>query len=351
MDTQRLWVGLDAAVSTTSVCILDDSGRIEHEEKCATDPDVIGNILRNAGEGRISRVCIEAGAATSVVRVLRREGFPVQICEVKRSSKFLSIRRQKTDANDAAGLADLGRLGGAVLKDVHLKSLECQNLRTRLSARQRLLRMRKGCDGLIQSMVRLYGGDLKLRFANGKLAADVEPQLALLAAGGLDVENDVRPLIDMSEGLRTQLTNIDKRFAKFSEEHPVCRRFRTVPGVGPITAISFYSAIEDPSRFPRVRDVGPYLGLTPSLMQSGSYARQDSISRMGNRMTRTNLVSAATVLLSNSKTDCALKRWGEQLSDRRGRGKARVAVARKLAVLLLHLWKTGKDFDPDYGAN
>lgn len=349
MVDQRVWAGLDAGVQTTSMCVVDDRGRVLLEETCATDSDVVGNILAQFAPGLLARVCIEAGATPEFIRQLRSQGLPIFICETKRSAKFLAIRRQKTDRNDAAGLADLGRLAGEPLREVFLKSVECQHIRVKLVTRQKLLRTRQACDALIQSTIRMYGGDLKLKWHHGSIEADANKQLAALVAGGLDIEQELRPLIATAEYLREQLRAIDDRLQKQAECDPVCRKFLGVPGVGPLTALSFYSLIEDPNRFENTRDIGAFLGLTPSLYASGTRSRSARISRIGNKLTRSYLVTAATVLLSISKTDCALKRWGESLALRVGRGKARVAVARKLSVLMLHLWKNDTDFDPSYG--
>ena len=139
---------------------------------------------------------------------------------------------------------------------------------------------------------------------------------------------------------------MDKRLRAAALAHPVCSNLMTVPGVGPITALSFYSAIGDPSRFQRTRDVGPYFGLTPSIHQSGVLARVGRISRFGSKLTRTHLVSAATVLLCSTKAESGLQTWGLALRKKVGLSKARVAVARKLAVVMLHMWKSGSSFDP-----
>ena len=349
METGQVWAGLDTGIKSTSVCLIDNQGKVLLEETCPTNSDIVGDVLLRFGRENLVRVCIEAGVANEFIRQLRNQEFPVFICETKRSAKFLGIRRQKTDRNDAAGLADLGRLAGEPLREVHLKSLECQQVRTKLVTRQKLLRTRQSCDALIQSTIRMYGGDLKLRWRHGSIAGDTDRQLELMAANGLDIEQDLRPLITTSEYLRHQLKGIDKRLKTDAENDPVCKRLLGVPGVGPLTALSFYSVVEDPSRFPIARDIGPFLGLTPSLYSSGIRSRSARISKIGNKLTRSNLVSAATVLLNISQTDCALKRWGDGLSARIGRGKARIAVARKIAVLMLHLWKTETEFDPEYG--
>lgn len=349
MELQRVWAGLDAGLRTTCVCVVDDRGKVLLEETCPTDSDIVGNVLAQYTPDRLARVCIEAGIAPEFIRQLRKRELPVFLCETKRSAKFLAIRRQKTDRNDAAGLADLGRLAGEPLREVHLKSLECQHIRLKLVTRQKLVRTRQACDALIQNSLRMYGGDLKLKWHNRSIEEDVNKQLASLTANGLDIEQDVRPLITTAGYLRAQLREIDRRFQMQAESDPICRKFLAVPGVGPMTALSFYSLIEDPGRFEKTRDIGAYLGLTPSLYSSGTRSHSTRISRVGNKLTRTNLVTAATVLLSISKTDCALKRWGEDLAKRVGRGKARIAVARKLAVLMLHLWKNDTEFDANHG--
>ena len=132
-----------------------------------------------------------------------------------------------------------------------------------------------------------------------------------------------------------------------ASNNPTCRNFQTIPGVGAVIALSFYSAIGDPHRFERSRDVGAYLGLTPTLYQSGATSRRGRISRHGNKLTRMHLITAATVLLCRIEIESRLRTWGLELAQRVGFLKARVAVARKLAVIMLGMWKTGSPFRPD----
>lgn len=347
MDTEGYWIGLDTGVEQTSVCVIDEHGEIIDQKDCPTDAGALAEVLADYPRDRIRLLSIEAGVGTHMVRDLRALGYPLRVCEVRRASKFLAIHRQKTDENDANGMAEFGRVGRSIGSEVYLKPLECQNIRTQLAARAKALEMRMSVDGLIQSVVRLHGGQLKLRFRAGTLTEDVEPQLAVLARDGVNVDADIRPLVEMAEHLRAHLARTDRRLASMAKSHPVCSRLLSVPGVGPLTALSFYSAIGNPDRFRRVRDVGPYLGLTPSLRQSGRFHQQGRISKMGNKMTRTHLVSAATVLLSKCRTECALRTWGLELSKRKGRTKARVALARKLAVVMMRVWLDGTQFEAD----
>lgn len=268
----------------------------------------------------------------------------MHVFEVYRANRFLSVRRQKTDTNDANGLADLGRIGLSIGTEVHLKSLECQNIRTRLIARKTLLQQRIRIESVIASVVRMHGGKLSRRVAHGALSKDIEAQLEVLTRDGLDVDAEIRPLVAIAEAIDEQLRSINKRLKHLAANHPVCKRLLSVPGVGYLTALAFYSAIDDPDRFKSVRDVGPYLGLTPSVHQSGVKSRQGAISKQGCKLTRSNLVSAATVLLVAVKKESELKQWGAHLRTRIGISKARVALARKLAVVLLQVWKSGSTF-------
>lgn len=343
---RRYWVGLDTGVTETAVCLVDEHGEILFEGKRETHAGQIKDILRPFGVEAVQRIIVEAGVGTHMVRELQAMGLPVYVVEVRRSAKFLAVRRQKTDTNDARGLADLGRIGRSIGAEVYLKPLDCQNIRSLLNLRNSLIRQRIKLDALIQSIVRLHGGKLKTRSSAGALAADIEEQFLRLEVDGLDVDNDLRPLVAIAENLRSHLASMDKRFLNMARTHPVCANLMSVPGVGPITALSFYSAIGDPWRFARNRNVGPYLGLTPLLHQSGVISRPGRISRFGNKLTRSHLVSAATVLLCSAKSESALRIWGLELTEKVGLNKARVAVARKLAVLMLHMWKSGSSFDP-----
>lgn len=344
MEQTGYWVGLDCGIETTAVCVIDQDGVIHGEESCATDAYAVQEILQSYPRWAIKQLSVEAGVATHMIRQLREMNLPVRVCEVRKASKFLTVRRHKTDANDAKGLAELGRVGTTIGSEVYVKPLECQNIRTQLVARKNLIEQRVKIETMIQSFVRLHGGTLKLRYARGSLSEDIASQLERLGDDGIDTEADIAPLVRIAEAIRSHLRDVDRRMKVAAQCHPICALLLTVPGVGPITALSFYSAISDPWRFSRNRDVGPYLGLTPKLFQSGTRSRMGGISKHGSTLTRTHLVSAATVLLTNAQTECDLRTWGQSLARRVGLAKARVAVARKLAVLLLHLWKANAQF-------
>lgn len=339
-------MGLDAGVATTAVCLVGSAGEILFEGTRETKAVQIRDILRRFGVEAAELVTIEAGVGTHMVRELRSFGFPVQVVELRKSSKLLAIQRQKTDTNDARGLADLGRLGRSVAGGIFLKPMDCQNIRTQINIRKGLIRQRARLEALLQSIIRLHGGNFKIRTGMRSRQLEFDQQAAALQADGLDVTSDILPLLNIADSMRTQVSAMDRRLLELAKSHAVCSNLMTIPGVGPITALSFYSAVGDPWRFSKNRDVGPYLGLTPSLRQSGSSLRIGKVSRFGNKLTRTHLVAAANVLLCRIQSESSLKKWGRKLADKIGLAKARVAVARKLAVLMLTMWKSDSAFDP-----
>ena len=347
MVYQHYWVGLDAGHLETAVCLIDAEGGIVFEAICETKSGPIRDILRRFGVEAAQCLTIEAGNGTQMVRELRSYGFPVQVVDVRKSSKFLAIRRQKTDVHDARGLAELGRLARSMGSQVFVKPMEHQNLRTLINVRRTMLKNRARTDALIQSIFRLYGGNVKLLNGRGALAAEVNDQVRKMRQHGLEIGVNLQPLVEIAEALREQISALDRQMRDIASNNPTCRNFQTIPGIGPVVALSFYSAIGDPHRFERSRDVGAYLGLTPTLYQSGATSRRGRVSRHGNKLTRMHLITAATVLLCRIEIESRLRTWGLELAQRIGFLKARVAVARKLAVIMLAMWKSGSPFYAD----
>jgi transposase len=345
MTANAVWVGLDLGQERTNICVIDDAGKTLHELVCPTTLVGIEAGLSPFPRCSIGLLAVEAGAETHIVRKLRSRGYPVTIFESRKASKFLAIRRSKTDAGDARGLADVARLGRNTVSEVYLKSLACQQLRSRLVMRQKLVRLRVATQGSIRSRLALYGRRIAASKAVGGIRKQVEAQLMLLKAEeGIDLGRDLLPLVDFCESLRQYQKHLDKDLTQEAADHPVCRLLMGVPGVGPICALSFYTAIENSSRFRRTADVAAYFGLVPRRHQSGNSSRTLGITKSGSTLTRSHLVTAATVFRTRAP-DCALKSWALLLEDRIGARRARVALARKLAILLLTIWKNGSSFE------
>lgn len=352
MKTQSLWAGLDTGADTSRLCVVDRDLCPVLEETLPSDPTAIANILRELGDVILEDIAVEA-AATSIhlAHGLRDRGFKVSLFQTGQVSRFLRMRRNKTDNSDARGLAELAKLRLPSMTPVHLKSPEIQRLRTRLQFRHRLTFQRVACEGMIRSLIRLHGGRLKRSQSSTQIADHVHEELDRLRnERGIDLGAEIMPLLDLAVSMRRFLARIDKDLKSFAQDHPVCARFLEIPGVGPLSAVSFYSAIEDPWRFLRPSDVGAYLGLTPIVLQSGVSLRHGRISKMGNKLTRTHLVNSASVMFAGRIKNCPLKEWGLAVAERTGKGKARIAVARRLAVIMLAVWRSGRAYDGSLAA-
>jgi transposase len=350
MHEQQFWVGLDLGQNLTNICVIDKAGDVLLEEACPTRVEDLHNALSQFELQRIGAVTVEAGSDTHAVRKLLERGYPVQILEARKASKFLAIRRNKTDSGDAKGLADIGRLGQATVTRVYLKSLECQELRSKIVLRHKLVRLRVSAEDNLRSRFRMHGRRLRMSNVPGALRMHAQRHFEeLRAAEGIDLQPDLGPLVELCEGLRTYLATISRELATTADAIPVCKRFMEVPGVGPICALSFYTAIEDPDRFAATSDVGAYLGLTPRRYQSGDYSITRGITKTGSSLTRTHLVGSAMILKTRGP-DCALRRWGLDASERIGPMRSNVALARKLSIVLLSMWKNGTRFDPGLGS-
>lgn len=346
MDPETIWAGVDLGQTKTHVCLVDDAGLTLREETCESTVAAISQALVTTDGRRAGLIAAEAGSGTHIVRKLRDAGYPVSLFEARKASRFLSIRRNKTDEGDARGLADLARLGRHTVSQVHLKSLECQQLRGQLSMRHRLVKVRVIVDGAIRSRLALYGRRISRQTSADLMRSRVLAELASLKAEeGIDLSEDVKPLLAVAHSLRKYVTELDKRLEKKAKRHPVCKRLMEVTGVGPICALSFYSAIDDPHRFAPASGVAAYLGLAPRRYQSGDVSYTTGITKTGNSLTRSHLVTAAMVFASRGP-DSELKKWAAALRERIGGPRSRIALARKLSIILLTMWKTGAKFEP-----
>jgi transposase len=334
-------------LKSTSVCVVDADGAVVHQVMKKTHPVEIGRYLRMNFQSHISVIGLESGSMSAhLTTKLRQQGFRVVVLDALQVHRVLSIKRNKTDVNDARGIAEITRSGRDYLTEVFVKSTLCFEIRAQLILRGRLVRQRLANEETIRGLLRVYGG----RIEPGAKTPDTFreraiDQLCLIADHeGIDMRARMIPILELCAQLHKEAGRIEAELELLAASIPICQRFLKIPGVGAITALSFYSAIEDPKRFARIDDVAAYLGLTPRVYQSGESLTHGAISKMGNQMTRTHLVSAATVMLSNTKTYSSLKDWGLHLSKRIGFNKAKVALARKLAIVMLGMWRDNTHF-------
>jgi transposase len=325
------YVGLDVSQKESTVCVIDGDGKRVWQGSCLSTPDAMAEVVRKKAPQAI-KVAMETGPlAVWHWHELKAAGVPIVCIHARHAKAALSMQINKTDANDAFGLAQIVRTGW--YRPVDMKSMESHKLRLLVAARARLVSMRTGLYSQIRGLLKTFGVVL------GPGKGGSFEQLVLRG-----VPNDryvklvIESLLSTWRHLTTELKKFNREIERAARAIPACRRLMTVPGVGSLTSVAYATTVDDPRRFRRSKDLGPYLGLTPRKYQSGEVDRTGSISKCGDRMTRSLLFEAAGVLLFRNRQTSALRDWGLKLSRRAGTRKARVAVARKLAVLLHRLW-------------
>jgi transposase len=343
----QYYIGLDVSQRQTAVCIIDDKGIKVREGKALTLPsDIYAWITKQVDAKSIVKIGHEAGAMSFWLHTeLTKLGLPMVCLEAFQAAALLETQRNKTDKNDARGLAQIVRMGGDFIREVVLRSQSNQEAGTLLTIRQYLVDQKVGLENNITGSLKPFG----LVTPRGQACAkkfreNVLGTILRAEERGIMVREMVMPSLDLYDNLCKQTDALTKRVTALAKANPICRRLMTVPGVGPIVSLSFVTAVDDPKRFKNLSDVGAYLGLTPRQEQSGETDISGNMSRRGNIMTRSHLVQAATVLLSSTKKWCSLKAWGMKIAKRRGFRNARIAVARKLATVLCSMWLNEKDF-------
>jgi transposase len=331
------FAGLDVSLEETAICIVDDSGRIVREARVASEPEALVAFFGACGMS-MERVGMEACSLTAWLHEgLSEAGLPAICIEARQAKAAMGAMPNKTDRNDARGIAQIMRTGW--YRAVHVKSPACRSWRALLTARRMVLNKRRDLENGIRTLLREVG--LKVGTPSRKvfpmrvreLAAD-DPVLASLTES----------LLSVIEVMTQEADKLTKRVLDEVKVEPTCRRLMTVPGVGPLTALAFRATIDQPGRFRKSRDIGAHLGLTPRRYQSGETDVQGHISRCGDELARTALYEAANSLLIRSSKWSALRAWGMNVAKRRGMARARVAVARKLAVILHRMWADGSEF-------
>jgi transposase len=334
----KQYVGLDVAQKETAVCVVDETGKVLFEGRVKSDPGELAALMtRRAPEAE--RIGFETGAMSSWLwHELSRVGLPVVCIDARHAHAALSVRMNKSDENDARGLADLVRIGW--YRKVAVKSEASQRVRSILVTRSRLVRIRRDLENQVRSMLKEIG----LTFPRS-VATCFQRRVEDLTGEGHALWCVLTPLLSVHAHVCRELDALDRQVRQLAREDETARRLMTVPGIGVVTALTFRHTIDDPSRFRSAASVGAYLGLTPRRNQSGETDRNGRVSRWGDRLLRSYLFEAASVLLHRTKRWCALKAWGHRLAKRVGSKKAQVAVARKLALILHCIWVDGTTFE------
>jgi transposase len=341
----RYYAGLDVSLKRTAICVVDEDGGVVWRGGSDTHPEMIAQALKR-WRGMLDRVGLETGSTTPwLARGLKALGLPVVVMDARRAADALKARVMKTDVADARSLAEMLRTGWYT--EVFVKSEDSHRIKALLSARDQLVRNKRTFFGQIRGLLRPFG--IRLAARQGTKRFDEAARAAVRQDDLLYA--CVNALLEALAAIEMQIAALDRQVRSMTQRSEICWRLMSVPGVGPITALAFVAAIEEPGRFRRTRDVGAYLGLTPKRYQSGEKDVSGSISRQGDGAARHYLYEAANCLLTTWSGTSPLKSWGLGLVKRIGAKKARVAVARKLACLLLRLWKDESHFNEGKGGS
>ena len=331
------YAGLDVSLEWTSVCVVDEDGRIGREAKVLSEPEALVAFFSGL-DVNVTRIALEAGPLSQWLHDgLTEAGLPVVCAETRQLKAVLSATVNKSDRNDARGIAQMVRVN--MLRPVHVKTVSSQEKRMPLTNRKFMLKQLCDAEANIRGTLRNFG--LKV----GKVSRrGLEARILELVADRAALACLVEPMLRARAELMIAFNGLHKMMLDAVRADPVCRRLMTVPGVGPVTALTFRVTVDVPARFARSRSVGAHFGLTPRKWQSGEIDRMGRISKCGDAMMRSALYEAANVMLTRSTRWSWLKAWAMQVAKRRGQARAKVALARRLGVILHRMWVDGSEF-------
>jgi transposase len=330
------YVGLDVSLEQTSVCVVDGGGKVIWQGKCASTPEAIAATIR-AKAPAVVRIGLESGPLSSWHwHELRKLGLPVVCLDARHAKAALALQLNKSDRNDARGLAQIVRTGW--YREVAVKSVDSQLVRSMLTTRAQLVRMRVDLANQIRGVLKPFG--LIAGKGGGQPFAE---RVRTLVAGG-PLQEVAEALLSAWRAIGEQIAALSRRLVAVARRDEAVRRLMTAPGVGTLVALTYVSVVDDPERFARSSSVGAYVGLTPRRYQSGEEDHTGHISRCGDKLLRTYLFEAAGIILHRVSRWSTLKAWGTRLARRIGTKKATVAVARKLSVILHRMLRDGSEF-------
>ena len=326
------YAALDVSLRSVHLCVVDDAGELMAETKLSSEVTDIIACLDALGL-ELSIVGMEAGTLAQYLTYgLQSAGYEVVCMEARQVKAGLSAMRNKTDKNDARGIAQLLRSGW--YRPVHIKSMESHRVRALLSSRRTLLDKCIDLENEIRGLFKIFGIKLPSKLGHGSF----DPAVRSIIETDATLSHSLLPLLDARLVLYHCFRELDNRTRHMAHADPVCQVLMSAPGVGFITALTYKAGVDDPHRFKHSRTVAAHFGLTPRRFQSGEIDIDGHISRCGDRDVRCTLYTAANVLLTRSSKWSPLKAWGMKLAKTRGHRRAVIAVARKLAVILHRMW-------------
>ena len=333
------YAGIDVSLEASSVCVVDGAGKIVREAKVASEPEALIGWLASLRLD-LARIGLEAGPLSQwLYAAMKESGLAVELLETRHVQNALKTMPVKTDRNDARGIAQLMRLGW--FRPVHCKSMAAQETRALLTARKlvqsKLYDVERSLRGILRGFGLKVGPTTPKRFAR---------RIEELVAGHATLTFIAEALLAAHAALLREFDMFEKRVRAMARADKRVRLIMSAPGVGAIVALTYVSAIDDPLRFSSSKQVGPHFGLTPKKYQSGEKDVTGRITKIGDAGVRTALYEAANVILTRPVRGGTLKSWAMKLAKRAGMKKPKVALARKLGVILHRMWIDRSPFDP-----
>jgi transposase len=335
------YIGLDVSLKTTSICVMNQSGKIMKEIMVETNPKAISEAILVTGLSA-EKIALECGGTSHwLTKELKNLGLPVICIDARKMSAAISIRTNKTDRNDAQEIANALRTG--YYKEVYQKQDHIIEKQTLMTARRLLVEQQTQTINCIRGLLKLQG---KLHCGSSqnieKFVKSVQDAMKGLNE---DVCLSINALLNTLKIVNEEISKIDRRIEKITEADEDVQLFKTIPGVGAVTALTFKLEIDDPFRFKKSRSVGAYAGMTPKQYSSGECQKQGSISKAGSNELRALLCQSAMCMMYNTKKWSRPKLFGLKIKKKHGHKKAVVALGRKLAVIMHRMWIDRKPFE------
>ncbi len=332
------YAGIDVSLEQSSVCVRDEDGKIIREAKVASEPEALITWFASLGLA-MTRIGLEAGPLSQwLYPAMKEAGLPVELLETRHVRNAFKTMPVKTDRKDARGMAGLMRMGW--FRQVHCKSMSAQETRAILTTRRLLESKLRDVEMSVRGVLRGFG--LKV----GKTTpASFAERVRELVSGHSTLEVIAASLLAVREVLLREFRGYEKRVRTMARHSEDAKLLMTTTGVGAVISLIYVSAIDDPKRFKSSKQVGAYYGITPKRYQSGETDYSGRISKIGDKSVRTALYQAAHIILTRPVKASALKTWAMQLAKRIGMAKAKVALARKLAVMMHRMLVERTSFD------
>jgi transposase len=336
------YIGLDVSLKETAISVRREGQRV-WRGKCPSDPRLLADVICKRAP-LAKRVVFETGPLSVwFYHALSAEGLPAICIDARHAKAALDMAPNKTDANDADGLAQLAEVG--FFREVRVKGFDSMLTRTLVAARTRLVQITVDLSNHIRGLMKTFG--LVVPASKG---GRFEANVRLLLADHEGLASIILPVLEAWRSVRVRAADLGRQLLAIARGSRSCRLLMSIPGVGAVTASAFTTAIEDPANFRTSRSVGAWLGLTTRRYQSGEVDYDGHISRRGDAHLRGLLYEAATVILTRTQAESGLRTWGLKLREKIGFKRAAVAVARKLAVIMHAMLKSDAIFDRAAGA-